>query len=365
MRLTLLNFFLASSAVFATPLFIGTGAKAIYLTDFDSATGKLTEPVAVGDYGGPGWIAFHPTKPILYAVGKANTAFPDKTGAVAAFSISPDNKLTFLGEASSGGMDACHLAVDATGKSVAVANYSDGKTSTLLLDENGVPGNIASLIANAGSGPSPRQKGPHAHGVYFDQSNKFLFEPDLGLDKVFIYKFDAAASTIEPSSPVALETAPGAGPRHLAFSPDEKSVYVINELNHTILVASYDGKGGFEAVQTVATLPDGYDPGPNKTSEIEVHSNGKFVYGSNRGHDSIVVYSRDEATGKLTLVQHAPCGGKAPRHFKIDPSGKWMLVGHQDSNGISVLSLDPATGKLGEPSAPISTPSPICLLFGK
>lgn len=362
MRTTLLNLFLLSSSVFAAPVFIGTGAKAIYLADFDAATGKLSEPVSVAEYGGPGFLAFHPTKPIIYAVGKPNQEFPDKSGAVAAFSISADNKLQFIGEASSAGKDACHLAVDATGKTVAIANYSDGTISTVKLDEKGVPTTTGTVHTKTGSGPTGRQKGPHSHGVYFDKSNTYLFEPDLGLDKVFVYKLNADDSTFTQTG--ALDAKPGAGPRHLAFSADEKNAYVINELDNTIQVASYDGKGGFKDIQTVPTLPADFT-GKTTTAEIEVHPNGKFVYGSNRGHDTIAVYARDAETGKLTLVEFAPCGGKAPRHFKIDPSGKWMLIGHQDSDTISVLPLDAATGKLGAPVSTVAAPKPICLLFGK
>lgn len=362
MRTTLLNLFLLSSSVFAAPVFIGTGAKAIYLADFDAATGKLSEPVSVAEYNGPGWIEFHPSKPVLYAVGRPKEEFPDKTGALAAFSIGEDNKLTFLGEASTAGRGPCHLAVDATGKTVAIANYGDGALTTIKLDDKGVPTTPGSVIVKVGSGPTERQKGPHSHGVYFDKSNSFLFEPDLGVDKVLVYKLNAGDSTVVEAG--ALQTKPGAGPRHMTFSADEKHAYVINELDNTILVASNDGKGGLKEIQTVPTLPEDFE-GKSTTSEIEVHPSGKFVYGSNRGHDSIVVFARDTETGKLTFVQHAPCGGKTPRHFKIDPSGKWMLVGHQASDTISVLPLDPATGKLGEPTSTVSAPSPICLLFGK
>jgi len=362
MRFPILNLLALASSAVAAPVFIGTGDKAIYLSDFDAKTGKLTEPVVVGEYNGPGFLALHPTKPVLYAVGAPKTPFEDKSGAVAAFAIGSDHKLTFLGEASSAGKDACHVAVDATGKTVAIANYSDGTATTLKLDDKGIPQAGGSVIKKTGSGPTGRQKGPHSHGVYFDKSNKFLFEPDLGLDKVFVYDFNASDSTIKEKG--ALVAKPGAGPRHMTFSPDEKNAYVINELDNTIQVATYDGKGGFEAIQTISTLPDDFKD-KTTTAEIEVHPNGKFVYGSNRGHDTIAVYSRDTATGKLTFVQFAPCGGKAPRHFKIDPSGKWMLIGHQDSNTISVLALDPEKGTLGEPSAPVSTPKPICILFAK
>lgn len=362
MRTSIFNLLLLSSSVFAAPVFIGTGAEGIYLADFDAATGKLTEPKLAAEYKGPGWIEFHPSKPILYSIGSPKTPFEDKTGAIAAFKIGEGNTLEFISETSSGGQGPCHLAIDASGSTLAVANYSDGATTTISLGEDGSLGKVVDAIITPGSGPTGRQKGPHAHGVYFDKANAFLLMPDLGIDKVLVFKFDAKSSKIEAVDP--LTTKPGAGPRHLAFSPDEKHVYVINELDNTILTASYDGKGGFAEIQTVPTLPADFTE-KNTTAEVEVHPNGKFVYGSNRGHDSIAVYARDPETGKLTFVHHAPVGGKTPRHFKIDPSGKWMLIGHQDSNTISVLALDPETGKLGEPQGTVSAPKPICLLFGK
>jgi 6-phosphogluconolactonase len=366
---TITSFFLLVASLQAVPVFIGTGggknssAKGIYLADFDSATGRLSEPALAAEYRNPGFLALHPTKPVLYAAGSPNTPFPDESGSVAAFSIGKDHGLKFLGEASSGGKGACHVAVDPAGGTVAVANYSGGSYSTIKLDENGVPGAMGSLIKPTGSGPNlPRQDAPHAHGVYFDKAGKFFFMPDLGLDQVFVHSFDAATSKLGAALP-PLATAPGAGPRHMAFSPDEKHAYVLNELSNTVLAAAYaDGK--FKPLDSVPTLPAGFTE-KSTTAEIEVHPNGKFVYASNRGHDSIVVYQRDETTGALEFLQHAPCGGKTPRHFKIDPSGKWLLCAHQASDTISVLPLDPETGKLGEPVQTVTSPSPICLLFAR
>lgn len=349
----------------ALPVFIGTNtgkhtaSKGIYLADFDPATGKLTEPKLAAEYQNPGFLALHPTKPVLYAVGSPNKPFADGTSSVAAFSIAADRSLKFLGETSSGGKGACHLAVDATGGTVAVANYGDGRISTIRLDDAGMPGKTVTVIANSGAGPNKsRQEGPHAHGVYFDKANARLFVPDLGLDKVLVYPFDAATSKLgDPLPP--LHTVPGAGPRHMAFSPDEKHSYVINELDNTVLATSHEA-GKSTTTGTVSTLPEGF-AGTNSTSEIE--ATGNFVYGSNRGHDSIAVFRRDAKSGALTVVQHAPCGGKTPRHFKIAPGGKWLLCAHQDSHTISVLPLDPETGKLGAPACTVSSPSPICLLF--
>lgn len=361
--------FFLTATLQAVPVFIGTNtggksaSKGIYLADFDAATGKLTEPKLAAGYQNPGFLALHPTKPVLYTCGQPNKPFADGSNSVAAFAIGADHGLKFLGEASAGGNGACHVAVDPTGRTVAVANYGDGSFATIKLGDDGIPGEIATVIHGKGSGPNkPRQDGPHAHGVYFDKANTHLFVPDLGLDQVFIYPFAAATSKLGEARP-SLTTAPGSGPRHMTFSADGKNAYVINELANTILTTTYaDGK--FTALGTVPTLPKDFTGG-NTTAEIEVHPNGKFVYGSNRGHDSIVVYRRDPQTGALTFLQDAPCGGKTPRHFKIDPTGKWLLCAHMDSNTISVLPLDPATGLLGEPACTVASPAAICLLFGR
>lgn len=351
----------------AAPVFIGTrtggDSQGIYQADFDPVTGKLTAPILAAEYRHPGFLAQHPTRPILYAIGQPKAAFPDGSSSVATFSIGKDGKLELLGELSAGGKGACHLAVDASGGTLAIANYGDGRISTIRLNDQGVAMEVVSVISNRGSGArQPRQDGPHAHGVYFDKANRHLFVPDLGLDQILIYPFDAASSKLGVPL-TALATAPGAGPRHMAFSPDEKHAYVINELDNTVLAASHQaGAGKLTALGSLPTLPADFSA-QNTTAEIEVHPNGKWVYASNRGHDSIIVYQRDAASGTLKFVQHAPCGGKIPRHFKIDPSGKWLLCAHQDSNTISVLALDPATGMLEKPIHTVPAPNPICVLF--
>lgn len=340
----------------ARPVFIGTGAEGIYLADFDQEKGTLSEPTLAAEYPRPGFLALHPEKPILYSIGGDNT--------VAVFAIGDDHSLTLIGKADCGGKGPCHLALDASGRTLAVANYGDGSVVTIRLDADGKPGEAVSVLTVEGSGPNEsRQKGPHAHGVYFDNANRFLLAPDLGIDKTLIYKFDPATSEITAHDPDALIAPPGSGPRHMDFSPDEKHAYVINELTNTVTVATFDQEtGSFGDIQTIPTLPETFTE-RNTTAEIEVHPNGGFVYASNRGHDSIAVFKRDPESGKLTFLQHAPCGGKTPRHFAIDPTGKWLLCGHQDSDTISILSLDPETGLLGEPKNTVGTPKPICLLF--
>ncbi len=368
-RSILIGLLALATPLTAVPVFIGTStggnsaSKGIYLADFDPETGKLTEPKLAAEYQNPGFLAQHPVKPILYACGAPRKPAGDGAGSVAAFTIGADHSLTFLAEISSGGQNPCHVAVDATGNTVAVANYGDGLIKTIKLGTDGTFAGTGTFLMESGGGPHARQKGSHAHGVYFDRSNRFLFVPDLGADRVRVLRFKAAGSTFLPADE-DLETAAGAGPRHMAFSPDEKQLYVINELDCTILAASYDGEGGFKPIHTVKTLPEGYS-GANTTAEIEVSADGRFVYASNRGHDSIAVFARDARTGKLTALQHAPCGGKTPRHFKIAPGGKWLLCGHQGSDTISVLPRDPKHGTLGAAMRTVSAPSPICIHFAR
>ncbi|MBC8127754.1 MAG: lactonase family protein [Gloeobacteraceae cyanobacterium ES-bin-144] len=351
----------------ASPIYIGTNtggtstSKGIYVSDFDAQTGKLTEPQLAAEYSNPGFLTQHPTKPVLLAVGAPKVPLADGSSTVAAFEIGSDHVLTFLGEASTGGKGACHLAVDSTGRTVAVANYGSGHISTVRLNDKGIPGNLISNEFNEGSGPNKtRQNSSHAHGVYFDKSNTHLMVPDLGLDKVFVYPFDATTSNLGAALP-PLAASPGAGPRHMALSPDEKFAYVLNELDATILTASFDG-GSFKTLGIISTLPADYS-GVKSTAEIEVSSDGRFVYSSNRNHDTIAVFRRDPVSGLPTFVQHAACGGVKPRHFKIAPDGKWLLCAHQDSGTLSVLPRNPDTGELGAPVSTVAVPSPICILF--
>jgi 6-phosphogluconolactonase len=353
----------------AVPVFIGTNtggrsaSKGIYQADFDQDTGVLTGPKLAAEYGNPGFLALHPTKQVILAVGQPRRPFDDGSDAVAAFAIAGDHSLKWLGEASSGGTGACHLAVNATATIVAVANYGDGRIAQISLNDQGVPERILHSVENLGKGPNPtRQEGAHAHGVYFERSNRFLLVPDLGLDRVHVFQRAENAGDF-PHVREPLTTQPGAGPRHLAFSPCEKHAYVINELDSSILSASFEN-GQFTTITSISTLPDGFS-GNNTTAEIEVSADGRFVYASNRGHDSIAVFSRDPASGNLAFVQHAQCGGKTPRHFKIAPNGKWLLCAHLASDSIAVIPIDPRSGRLGPPAGTVQTPSPICVLFGR
>jgi 6-phosphogluconolactonase len=355
----------AALPVLAAPLPIAIGtntggsgkSEGIYLSTFDPDKGSFGEVTLGAKYAAPGFLTLHPTKPLLYAVGRS-AAHPK--GSIAVFKLG--GTLEFLAEAGSGGENPCHLAVDDSGKVLAVANYGDGSTATLRLDDKGLPaGPGFSKRADGKGARADRQDGPHAHGVYF--RGKLIHMPDLGVDKVLAYRIDPASAQLAETSPAAWPTAPGAGPRHMAFSPDGKHAYVVNELDNTVTAGVYDAKAGtFETLHSVPTLPADWQ-GNSSTAEIQVHPNGKFVYASNRGHDSIAVFARDAATGRLAPVEVAPCGGKVPRHFTLSPDGKWLLCAHQDSNTLAALPLDPASGKLGAPKATTAAPNPICILF--
>ena len=352
-----------SPLAFAAPLPIAIGtntggsgkSEGIYLSTFDPEGGVFGEVKLGAKYSSPGFLALHSSKPLLYAVGRSEA---NPKGSVAVFKLG--DPLEFIAEASSGGNNPCHLAINDSGTVLAVANYSDGTTSTLSLDSDGVPKTAFSKRID-GKGPNAgRQEGPHAHGVYF--RGKVLHVPDLGLDKVLTWTLDPKTAKPEKEEPSSWSSAPGAGPRHMDFAPDGRHAYVVNELDNTVSALDYDAKtGSFTTLQSISTLPEGASGGT--TAEIAVHPNGKFVYASNRGNDSIAVFARDSESGKLSLVHIAPCGGKIPRHFAISPAGKWLLCAHQDSNTLAALPLDPSTGKLGEPKAPVACPNPICILF--
>ena len=364
MKFPLLLLTLAPLA-FAAPLPIAIGTQSgasgksegIYLSSFDPESGAFGEVKLGAKYEQPGFLALHPKLPLLYSVGKPAR---HPKGAVAVFRIGDD--LEFLAEASSAGANPCHIAVDPTGKVLAVANYADGITTTLKLDAAGLPVGPGFARRIDGKGPrTDRQDGPHAHGVYF--RGGMLLVPDLGLDKVLTWQLDLATAAPSDMPTAIWESAAGAGPRHLDFSPDGKHAYVVNELDNTVSACAFDAAtGGLRTLHSLSTLPADWTV-KNTTAEIQVHPNGKFVFASNRGHDSIAVFSRDAASGKLAPVGIFPCGGKTPRHFTVSPDGKWLLCAHQDSNTLASLPLDPATGKLGAPAATAEAPNPICLIF--
>jgi 6-phosphogluconolactonase len=341
----------------AYSLYIGTyGTEGIHHLRLDMATGKLiqaSEPTAIKN---PSFVAIHPNQNFLYAVGEG--AGP----GVTAFAIQSDGSLKQLNQQSSGGKGPCHIVVDHSGKNVLVANYGGGSVSSIPIGADGKLGKPASQIQHKGSSANKkRQAGPHAHSINVDAANKFAFVADLGLDKVLIYKFDATTGKLTPNTPASAKVKPGAGPRHFVFHPAGKFAYVINELQSTMTAFAYDAsKGSLTDIQTLSTLPKGHT-GRNSTAEVRVHPSGKFLYGSNRGHDSIVVYAIDQATGKLTLVEHESVLGKTPRNFNLDPTGKWLIAANMGSANIVSFKVDQATGKLSPSGHQIKVNKPVCI----
>jgi 6-phosphogluconolactonase len=347
--------------------YTGAKSKGIYVSRFNSASGKLGAPELAAETISPSFLVIHPDRRLLYAANEVGDFNGKRSGAVSAFALdSTSGKLTLLNQKPSGGDGPCHLAVDHSGRVVLVANYGGGSVETLTIEKDGRLGGPATFIQHEGSSVDPqRQEGPHAHFITTDAHNRFALACDLGLDKVLVYKFDPATATLTPNDPPSAPITPGSGPRHLAFNPDGRFAYVINEMKCTMTALTYDSKrGGLTAFQTLSTLPDGEPVKPNySTAEIDVHPSGKFLYGSNRGHNTIVVFGIDEKTGKLTRVENVSTEGKTPRSFGIDPTGRYLLAANQDSDSVVVFRIDPATGQLTPTGNSIEVGKPVCVTF--
>ena len=300
-----------------------TPSEGIYLLELDLASGKLTSKGGVAKLADPSFLAIHPSRKFLYAVNELDNFNGKKGGGVSALAIDAGTgKLKLLNQQSSVGSGPCHLTVDQTGKNVLVANYGSGSVACLPIEADGTLRPASSFIQHEGkSVDRGRQSHPHGHSINLDRANRFAFAADLGLDKVLIYKFDADKGTLTPNDPAFAKVAPGSGPRHFAFHPDGRFAYVISEMANTVTVFAYDPNyGALTEIQTITTLPQDFK-GKSYTAEVQVHPSGKFVYGSNRGHDSIAIFKVDPGTGKLTAAGHEPTLGKNPRNFAIDPTG--------------------------------------------
>jgi 6-phosphogluconolactonase len=351
--------------------YIGTytdkdGSKGIYQTTLDLNTGELTPVELVAEVNSPSFLAIHPTRKYLYAVMEISDFNGKAAGGVGAFSIDvPTGKLTKLNEQSSGGPGPCHIVVDHAGKFALVANYGGGSAGSLPIKADGSLEVMGSFVQHHGtSADKSRQEAPHAHSINVDPANHFAFVADLGLDKVLIYKLDPTSGKLTPNDPAFASVDKGAGPRHFAFHPSGKFAYVINEMHCTVTAFKYDAaKGELTPIQTITTLPNGFDGKNYSTAEIQVHPNGKFLYGSNRGHHSIAAFSVDQETGKLTTVGNQKEGIKTPRNFAVDPTGQFVIVANQDGDSLVVFRIDPATGMLKTTGKTVAVPKPVCVKF--
>ena len=343
----------------------GGKSKGIYLLDMDPESGKLTPKGVVAEVANPSFLAIHPNRRYLYAVGEISDFAGKKSGAVNAFSIDAGTgALTLLNQQPSRGAGPCHVVVDGAGKNVLVANYGGGSVAALPVAGDGRLGEATAFVQHEGKSVNPqRQEGPHAHSINVDRANRFVFAADLGLDKVLIYRLDAAKGTLAPNDPPAGVVPPGSGPRHFAFHPNGRYAYVINEISSTVTAFGFDSNSGaLKPVQTLSTLPADYRGGGG-TAEIQVHPSGKFLYGSNRGHDSIAIFGIDAGTGMLTPAGHQLTGGKTPRNFGIDPTGNFVLAANQNSDTIVVFRIDTKTGALAPTGHQVEVPSPVCVKF--
>jgi 6-phosphogluconolactonase len=353
----------------AGPLWVYVGtytsgsSKGIYRFDLDPASGKLTGPTLAAEAADPSFLAIHPNHRFLYAVAELDKFGGKSSGAVIAFGIDPKTgNLLLLNQQPSGGPGPCYIITDRQGKHVLVANYSGGSVSVLPIAEDGKLGEATAFVQHHGSSVNKeRQQGPHAHSINLDAANRFAFVADLGLDKVLVYRFDADRGTLTPNDPPAAEVKPGAGPRHFAFHPNGRYAYVINELDSTVTAFTYDSERGIlNPMETLSALPEGFH-GQSYCAEVQVHPSGKFLYGSNRGQNSIAIFGIDQETGRLKAIGHQGDQIKTPRGFGMDPGGKCLLVGNQYGDSIVVFRINPETGMLQPTGSVVEVPKPVCV----
>jgi 6-phosphogluconolactonase len=349
-------------------VYVGTyterGSKGIYVYRFDSSTGKMISLGLGAETAQPSFLAVDSGGRFLYAVNETDTLNGQPTGAVSAFAIHPETgKLSLLNQVSSRGAAPAHIVLDRTGMYALVSNYTAGSVAVFPVLKDGRLGEASSFVQHKGSSVNPqRQKGPHAHAIALSPDDRFAVVADLGLDELLVYSFDSTKGTLGANPQVA-KASPGAGPRHLAFSSDSRFLYVINELQSTVVTYSYNAAtGALHELQTISTLPKSFS-GDSTAAEIEIHPSGKFLFASNRGDDSIAVFAIDSATGTLTHVENDPISGKTPRNFAIDPTGSWLLSANQDSDNIVVFRIDQKTGHLTPTGDVLQIPSPTCLKF--
>lgn len=344
--------------------YTGTKSKGIYAFRMNDE-GRLAPLGLAAETPNPTYLALHPNKKFLYSINEVSKFGERPAGFVSAFAIDArTGMLAGLNQQSAGGPGPCHIALDEKGRCAVVANYGGGSVEALPLKRDGSLGEPGTFIQHVGSSVNKsRQEGPHGHCILVDPSQRFALACDLGLDQVLIYKLDAAKATLTPNVPAFAKVAPGSGPRHMAFHPNGKFAYVINEMLCTMIAFSWDSRAGvLKELQTISTLPGELQRGYS-TAEVYVHPSGKFVYGSNRGHNSIVGYACDAKTGRLTLIEHTDTQGKTPRHFAIDPDGRFLLAENQDSGTVVVFKIDPKTGKLTPTGEKVEVPSPVAAVF--
>jgi 6-phosphogluconolactonase len=352
-------------------VYIGTNthtkSKGIYAYRFQPSSGKVSPIGLVAETPNPSWLTVHPGLRYLYAANEAELKRePGKPNNISSFALDrASGKLTFLNRASAGGQGPCYVSVDRTGKSLLLANYGSGSVAALPIQTDGRLGEATAFVQHkAASVDAQGQPRPRGHCILASPNNRFVLAADLGLDQVLVYRFDAAKGTLTPNDPPFAKVASGTGPRHIAFHPNRKLVYVVSEMGNIVTTFQYaDSTGTLTELGTVSTLPKDFTA-KSTSAEIEVDRAGKFLYTSNRGHDSIAQFAIDPKKGTLTPVAYVPTQGKTPRNFALDPTGRYLFAANQDSNNIVVFRVDPGTGKL-TPSGTVidDAPEPTRVLF--
>jgi 6-phosphogluconolactonase len=343
-------------------------ADGIFIYRMDPATGALTQVGKMSGIANPSYLAVDPSGRYLLAVSES-------AGTVSSYAIDPEGgdaegedahrgSLTLINRQPVGGDSPCYVSIDPSGKWVLVANYMGGSVTVLPLGDDGRLGASTALVKHSGSGPNKnRQEAPHVHSAILAPGSSLALVADLGIDRVMLYDLDTAKGTLAAHAVPALELKPGAGPRHMVFHPNQRFLYVVGELLSTVTAYQYDtAAGNFQELETLPLLPADFQ-GQNTSADIHITPDGKFLYASNRGNNSLAIFSIDPATGKLTLVGHAPTQGQTPRNFAIDPTGSFLLVANQDSGAIVTFRIDPATGNLTATGQKTEVPSPVCVKF--
>ncbi len=349
-------------------VYVGTyadaGSESIFLYRLNPETGELTRVNGYKGGANPSFLTLNEQRTHLYAVNETGDYEGQQSGAVSAFSINQQTgDLTKLNQVASKGGAPCYISLGDGGKTVMVANYMGGNVAAFRVQENGTLSEATDVAQHKGTGPNKnRQEAPHAHYMAPSPDNQYAFGVDLGVDKIYGYRLDAEKGTLKPAEPaVAFATEPGAGPRQLAFHPNGRYAFVINELNSTMTALAYNSDNGtFTEIQTLPTIPTDFKDN-NQPAAVRVSPDGKFLYGSNRGHNSIVVYSIDESTGKIAHVENVDCGGDWPRDITIDLTGNILLVANERANNITSLKIDKTTGKLTDTGHKAELPKPVCV----
>lgn len=349
-------------------LYIGTyttgesASEGIYSCVFDAASGQLSEPQLAIATVNPSFLAIHPSGRFLFAVNEVHEGSGRGQGYVSAFHITPDGQLSSINRQPSHGGTPCHCSIDATGRFLLIANYTGGNVAVYPIAEDGALGEATSVVEHQGSSIDPqRQRQPHAHSIQLSSDNRFAYAADLGIDQIRIYRFDDHAGTLAAASPAFAAITPGGGPRHFALHPSGRFAYTNHELTAVVTALSRDAEtGALTPLQSLSTLPTDFD-GRKSTAECLVHPSGRFLYVSNRGHDSIASYAIDQDSGQLSPLAITHTLGEEPRNFSIDPSGRWLLAANQNSDSVVVFALDPNSGALTPSEQSIAVGRPVCI----